>query len=76
MKAFKTRIYPTKEQAILIDKTIGCCRFVYNNGLSEKINSYQSDKTNISAYDLIRKLPQQKKENEWLKEVETQALQQ
>lgn len=76
MKAFKTRIYPTKEQAILIDKTIGCCRFVYNNGLSEKINSYQSDKTNISAYDLIRKLPQQKKENEWLKEVEAQALQQ
>lgn len=32
MKAFKTRIYPTLEQAELIDKTIGCCRFVYNNG--------------------------------------------
>lgn len=76
MKAFKTRIYPTTEQAILIDKTIGCCRFVYNNGLNVKITQYEKDKTNISAYDLIKQLPQQKKEFEWLKEVEAQALQQ
>lgn len=76
MKAFKTRIYPTTEQAILIDKTIGCCRFVYNNGLNAKITQYEKDKTNISAYDLIKLLPQQKKEFEWLKEVEAQALQQ
>ena len=76
MKAFKTRIYPTTEQAILIDKTIGCCRFVYNNGLNVKITQYEKDKTNISAYDLIKQLPQQKKEFEWLEEVEAQALQQ
>lgn len=36
MKAIKTQIYPTTEQAVLIDKTFGCCRFVYNNGLSVK----------------------------------------
>lgn len=76
MKAVKTRIYPTIEQAILIDKTIGCCRFVYNNGLNTKITQYEKDKTNISAYDLIKQLPQQKKEFDWLKEVEAQALQQ
>lgn len=76
MKAFKTRIYPTIEQAILIDKTIGCCRFVYNNGLNVKITQYEKDKTNISAYDLIKLLPQQKKEFEWLKEVDSIALQQ
>lgn len=76
MKAFKTRIYPTVEQTILIDKTIGCCRFVYNNGLNAKITQYEKDKTNISAYDLMKQLPQQKKELEWLKEVEAQALQQ
>lgn len=76
MKAFKTRIYPTKEQAILIDKTIGCCRFVYNNGLSIKENQYKKDKTSISIYDLIRQLPKLKEEYEWLKEVEAQALQQ
>lgn len=75
MKAFKARIHPTTEQAILIDKTIGCCRFVYN-GLNAKITQYEKDKTNISTYDLIKQLPQQKKEFEWLKEVDSIALQQ
>ncbi|ABY46718.1 hypothetical protein S2E19_01733 [Bacillus mycoides] len=34
-KAYKFRIYPTKEQKILIVKTIGCNRFVFNFLLSE-----------------------------------------
>lgn len=29
-KAYKFRLYPTEEQATLINKTIGCCRFVFN----------------------------------------------
>ncbi|MFB7642797.1 helix-turn-helix domain-containing protein, partial [Peribacillus butanolivorans] len=29
-KAYKFRIYPSKEQLVLINKTIGCSRFVYN----------------------------------------------
>ena len=28
--AFKYRIYPNKEQELLINKTFGCVRFVYN----------------------------------------------
>ena len=35
MKAFKYRIYPTKEQQELINKTIGCGRFVFNFGLAK-----------------------------------------
>ena len=76
MKAFKTRIYLTSKQEELINKTIGCCRFVYNDGLNVKITQYKKDKTNISVYDLIKKLPQKKKEFEWLNEVDSQALQQ
>lgn len=49
---------------------------MYNNGLNTKITQYEKDKTNISSYDLIKQLPQQKKTYEWLKEVEVQALQQ
>jgi len=30
IKAYKLRIYPSEEQEILINKTFGCCRFVYN----------------------------------------------
>lgn len=35
-KAYKFRIYPTKEQAVLINKTIGCTRFVFNQFLAEQ----------------------------------------
>ncbi|MFY7868406.1 MAG: helix-turn-helix domain-containing protein, partial [Exiguobacterium sp.] len=34
-KGYKFRIYPTKEQEILIAKTIGCSRFVFNHFLSK-----------------------------------------
>jgi transposase len=32
LKAFKFKIYPSKEQQVLIEKHIGCARFVYNWG--------------------------------------------
>ena len=35
-KSFKFRLYPTKEQEILIIKNIGCSRFIYNSMLSER----------------------------------------
>ena len=36
MKAYKFRIYPNKEQITLINKTIGCARFVFNYSLSKQ----------------------------------------
>ena len=44
-KAYKYRIYPNKQQAVLIDKTIGCCRFLYNVMLSDKIDCYKATET-------------------------------
>lgn len=38
MKAYKFRLYPIKEQAILINKTIGCARFVFNYSLGKQVN--------------------------------------
>lgn len=35
-KTFKVRIYPNKEQQILIDKTHGCVRYIYNFMLNLK----------------------------------------
>ncbi|MDX5641488.1 hypothetical protein D1N67_19315, partial [Clostridioides difficile] len=32
-KAYKFRMYPNKKQQELINKTFGCCRFVYNKYL-------------------------------------------
>ena len=76
LKAFKYRISPTASQAELINKHIGCARFVYNDALSFKQSEYAKDKTSHSWYSLVKRLPDLKKENEWLKEVNSQSLQQ
>lgn len=34
-KAYKFRLYPNTNQKILINKTFGCVRFVYNHFLNE-----------------------------------------
>lgn len=76
-KAFKYRIYPNKEQEILINKHIGSCRWLYNYSLNKKIEAYKKDKTTLSRFDLSKDLPQLKKEEatEWLQEVNSQSLQ-
>jgi putative transposase len=76
LKAFRYKISPTASQAELINKHIGCTRFVYNNALAFKQSEYAKDKTNHSWYSLVKRLPILKKENEWLKEVNSQSLQQ
>jgi putative transposase len=48
IKGYKYRIYPTKEQEILLSKTFGCCRFVYNQLLAKKIELYKENGKSIS----------------------------
>ena len=40
--AYKYRIYPDRKQTLLIEKTFGCCRKVWNLMLSDKIAYYKS----------------------------------
>ena len=42
--AYRFRIYPTEEQKILLGKTFGCCRFLYNQMLNDKIREYEKTK--------------------------------
>ena len=76
-KAYKYRIYPNREQQELINKHIGCCRYVYNLCLEKKINAYKTSKKNISSFELMKILPSLKKEQEtsFLKEVNSLSLQ-
>jgi putative transposase len=76
LKGFKYRIYPTNSQKELIAKHIGSSRFVYNLALETKNVAYLGSKHNFSPFDLIKQLPELKKECEWLKEVNSQSLQQ
>jgi putative transposase len=75
LKAFKYKINPSLEQSILIDKHIGSCRFLYNLALETKQIAYVGNQINLSCFDLIKQLPDLKKECEWLKEVNSQSLQ-
>ena len=42
--AYRFRIYPTEEQKIFFGKTFGCCRFLYNQMLNDKIQEYEKTK--------------------------------
>ena len=74
-KAYKFRIYPDSNQALLIVKTIGCSRFVFNHFLAERSSAYESEKRTLSYSNCSAMLTQLKKELTWLKEVDSTALQ-
>lgn len=74
-KAFRFRLYPTKEQTVLINKTIGCSRFVYNYFLDKWNTVYNITKKGLSYNTCATQLPILKKEFNWLKEVDSTALQ-
>ena len=76
LKAYKYRLNPTLEQCVLIDKHIGACRFIYNLALETKQIAYASMSVNLSCFDLMRQLTQLKTAYEWLKEINSQSLQQ
>lgn len=76
LKAFKYRIMPTRAQAELINKHIGSCRFVYNLALETKQRAYAGMRVNLSCFDLAKQLPGLKEECPWLKEINSQSLQQ
>lgn len=74
-KACKFRIYPTKEQEILITKTFGCSRFVFNHFLAKWNETYQETGKGLTYNSCSHQLTQLKKELVWLKEVDSIALQ-
>jgi len=74
-KAYKYRIYPNKKQKELIQKTFGCCRYVYNHYLAKRIEIYKQNKATFSYGQCSNDLTNLKSELEWLKEVDSTALQ-
>lgn len=68
-KAIKYRIYPTDEQKVLLAKTFGCCRLVWNIMLNDKNEYYKTNKS------MLKNTPAQYKEKyPFLREVDSLAL--
>ena len=67
-KAYKFRLYPNNKQKELINKTLGCTRFIYNYFLSIRENEYKENKKSKTAYDCIKEIPLLYKDRPYLKE--------
>lgn len=75
LKAYKYRIYPNKQQEEQIQKTFGCCRFVYNQTLAYRNDKYKTSKESMNKTSCNNYVNQVlKKEYKWLKEVDKFAL--
>ena len=75
-KAFEFRIYPNKEQKIMLAKTFGCTRLVFNHFLALRKERYEESRETVSYYQCTKELTRLKKERTFLKEVDSVALQQ
>ena len=70
-KSFKLRFYPTAEQEILLAKTFGCARFVWNQRV-EAFNNWNPD----NPIPIELSIKEMKKQFPWLAEVPYNALDQ
>lgn len=75
LKAYKYRLYPDDSQKELLDKHLGCVRFVYNLALETKTSAYSTHRKNLSRFDLQSQLKDLKNDCTWLKDVNSQSLQ-
>ncbi|MBM7572738.1 IS200/IS605 family element RNA-guided endonuclease TnpB [Aquibacillus albus] len=74
-RAYKFRIYPNKVQTKLINRTIGCSRFVFNHFLEKWRTTYLKTGKGMTYKTCSSQLTHLKKELDWLKEVDSIALQ-
>ena len=75
-RAYRYRLYPDKEQAEQIIKTVGCCRYIYNTFLDKRITAYKETGRMPDYGSLCKELVSLKKGLLWLKEADSIALQQ
>ena len=75
-KGIRVRLYPTEEQEVLINKTLGCVRFAHNQTLADCKQSYEQMRHFPSQSERIKNLVPLKEAHEFLKEVDAKALQQ
>ena len=75
--AFKGVLYPNEAQKVQIEKTFGCCRYVYNRFLNERMTAFWKEGKTLSYTEQSKELPLLKvaSETEWLKEADSTALQ-
>ncbi len=77
-KAYKYRFYPTPEQKVLLRKTLGCVRLVYNRALAMRTSAWFERQERVGYAETSAMLTQwkQTEELQFLNEVSCVPLQQ
>ncbi len=75
LKTYRYRLYPTEEQAALLNRQFGSVRYVYNWALALATMTYQTQGQGITRFQLDKRLTALKQELPWLQEVASQPLQ-
>ena len=76
-RAIKVKLYPNKQQEQVINKILGCYRFVYNHMLALKQQEYNDNKTNLYLCDLSKYFFSTLRKDEkysWLGEQNTKVM--
>ncbi len=75
--SYKFRLYPNRKQISLIERTFGCCRYVYNHYLAQRAEIYQKTGKSPTRFMQDKDLTTMKhqEENAWLRDVDATALQ-
>ena len=74
-RSYRFRIYPNIKQLTQIQRTFGCCRFVYNHYLAKRISVYKANKTTLNYNACSVDMTALKKQLTWLAEADSTALQ-
>ena len=77
IKGYKIRLYPTKEQEILLNKHIDCCRFIWNFMINRQQLLHKENKKHMSSNDMCKLITSIKKDDKykWLNDVANCSLQ-
>src|SRR6266545_2953114 len=75
-KAYRYRLTPTGEQQQLLALQFGHARFVYNHYRALREQTYQATGKGLSYADCTNDLPRLKRTYPWLKDADSQVLQQ
>ena len=63
-KAYKFRFYPTDEQSVVLARTFGSVRHVWNWALALRTREYRTTKRSLGYYDLWSLLTEHKKSSD------------
>lgn len=75
--SYKFRLYPNRKQINLIERTFGCCRYVYNHYLAMRQEVYKKSGATMKYYACCRDITSLKQQEgtSWMREVDSTAIQ-